>query len=100
MAAERLRAAGDASGELLWPLPMDDEYGEHVKSDVADVKNSGGRWGGAITAAAFLARFIEGHKWAHLDIAGTAWGQKEVAYQVKGASGSGVRTLVQLAETS
>lgn len=91
----RLKRAGENSGERLWELPLWDDYSEDIKSDYADVKNSAGRWGGAITAAAFLAKFAEGYPWAHLDIAGTAWSDKEKAYIPKGGTGVGVRLLVQ-----
>jgi leucyl aminopeptidase len=96
--SEKIRDLGREAGESFWPMPLEDPYFDLIKSDVADVKNSGGRWGGAITAAAFLGRFAEGYPWAHLDIAGTAWGDKESGYRVKGASGSAVRTLVHVAE--
>ncbi|MBX3467117.1 MAG: leucyl aminopeptidase [Planctomycetes bacterium] len=97
--ADALRAAGDATGELLWPLPMDDAYGEHVKGEVADVKNLGkGREAGTIAGAWFLRHFVpEGAAWAHLDIAGTAWasGDPGKGYLGKGASGFGVRLLFE-----
>ncbi|MBI2876359.1 MAG: aminopeptidase, partial [Candidatus Tectomicrobia bacterium] len=80
----------------VWELPLWEEYQEQIKSDVADVKNSGGRPAGTITAAAFLGKFAEKLKWAHLDIAGTAWTEKEKGYQTKGATGVGIRLLVQL----
>jgi leucyl aminopeptidase len=92
---ERLKRAGEKTGERLWELPLWEDYSEDIKSDYADVKNSAGRWGGAITAAAFLAKFAEGYPWAHLDIAGTAWTDKEKAYTPKGGTGMGVRLLVQ-----
>ncbi|MCX8126882.1 MAG: leucyl aminopeptidase, partial [Dehalococcoidia bacterium] len=96
---KRVREAGDASGECLWPMPMFDDYAEQIKSTVADIKNSGGRWGGAITAAKFLAEFAGKTPWAHIDIAGTAQTDKERGYLVKGATGVGVRTLVNLARS-
>ena len=92
---ERLLEAGKNTGERLWRLPLWDEYQEDMKSDHADLKNSGGRWGGASTAAAFLANFVEGYPWAHLDIAGTAYTEKEKGYTLKGGTGVGVRLLVQ-----
>ncbi|MBI4575017.1 MAG: leucyl aminopeptidase, partial [Planctomycetes bacterium] len=92
--AARLIAAGEAAGERLWRLPLWDEYRKLVKSKVADVKNSGGRYGGAISAACFLSEFAEGYPWAHVDIAGTAWGDTPRPYQVHGATGVGVRLLV------
>jgi len=76
---------------------MDEEYDEQIKSDVADLKNVGGRKGGAITAAKFLAHFVEDASWVHLDIAGTAQADTEKYYHPKGATGVPVRTLVNLA---
>jgi leucyl aminopeptidase len=93
--ADRLIAAGRETGELLWQLPMYDEYKEQLKSDIADIKNIGGRYGGAITAAKFLAEFIDGTPWVHLDIAGTYYTDKEKGYLVKGGTGVPVRTLVE-----
>lgn len=93
----QLIKAGEEAGECLWQLPTYDEYKEQNKSDIADVKNSGGRYGGAITAALFLAEFIKDTPWAHLDIAGTARSEKEKNYQVKGATGAPLRTLVNFA---
>jgi len=89
--------AGTEAGERLWQLPMYEEYKEQNKSDVADIKNSGGRWGGAITAAQFLSEFVGDKPWVHIDIAGTAQTEKERGYIVKGATGVGVRTLVNFA---
>ena len=88
--------AGAEAGELIWQLPMHERYKEQNKSDVADIKNTGGRWGGAITAAQFLAEFVGDTPWVHLDIAGTDLSEKERAYLVKGATGMPVRTLVNL----
>ncbi|MEE9583421.1 MAG: leucyl aminopeptidase, partial [Dehalococcoidales bacterium] len=93
---DRVIAAGNKSGELIWQMPMYDEYKELNKSDVADIKNVGGRYGGAITAAKFLAEFAGDTPWVHLDIAGTSLSEKERGYQVKGATGVPVRTLVHL----
>ncbi|MBI4585400.1 MAG: leucyl aminopeptidase [Planctomycetes bacterium] len=95
--AALVRRAAEACGERVWELPLHKEYFEALKSDTADLKNSGNRNAGAITAAAFLSRFIEGTPWAHLDIAGTAWSEKEGGYRNKGATGAGVRLLVELA---
>jgi leucyl aminopeptidase len=95
---DKLMAAGKEVGELAWQLPMFDEYNEQIKSDIADVKNIGGRYAGAITAAKFLAEFINGTPWVHLDIAGTSETDKDKGYQVKGATGVPVRTLVNLIE--
>ena len=89
-------AAGNEAGERIWQMPMFDEYGEQNKSDVADVKNVGGRLAGAITAAKFLAEFVDDTPWVHLDIAGTSLTDKERGYQIKGATGVPVRTLVNL----
>lgn len=90
--------AAARSGEKMWELPLFDEYKEQIKSDIADIKNSGGRPAGAITAALFLAEFAGKTPWIHLDIAGTATSDKDKGYNVKGATGVGVRTLVQLAQ--
>lgn len=94
--AQRLLRAGEAAGERAWQLPLWQPYREMVKSEIADVRNSAGRQGGAITAAAFLNAFVGDYPWAHLDIAGTAWtDSKPKAYQPKGATGVGVRLLLQ-----
>jgi len=90
-----LRKAGEASGERVWELPVWEEYGELMKSDIADLKNSGGPPAGCITAAWFLKNFVGNTKWAHLDIAGTAWEDKGRHYLPKGATGVGVRLLVE-----
>jgi leucyl aminopeptidase len=93
---EEVRKAGDAAGEKAWPLPLFDEFTEQIKGDTADLKNSGGRYGGASTAGAFLKEFAVGYPWAHLDIAGTAYGSKaRNAYTPKGATGAPARTLVE-----
>lgn len=89
-------AAGKEADELIWQMPMYDEYKEQNKSEVADIKNIGGRLGGAITAAKFLAEFVDDTPWVHLDIAGTSMSDKERGYQIKGATGVPVRTLVNL----
>ena len=99
--AKRLERASEAASERVWRLPLWDEYNEQIKSDFADVKNTGGRSGGAITAAKFLERFAQGMVWAHLDIAGTAWVETgpdspKKEYLPKGAAGYGVRLLVRL----
>ena len=78
-------------------MPLPEEYKEQLKSDVADLKNIGNRWGGAVNAALFLAEFAGSTPWAHLDIAGTAYWGKEHGYLTKGATGAGVRTLIDLA---
>jgi len=90
-------AAGRAAGEKIWPLPMDVEYDELIKSDVAEIKNTGGRRGGAITGAKFLQNFVGDTPWVHLDIAGTFEADKEKGYLPKGGTGVMVRTLVNLA---
>ncbi len=90
----KLRAAGEATGERLWPLPLFKEYRDQLKSSAADIKNIGGRPAGTITAAAFLQEFTAEHSWAHLDIAGTAWEEKGRPGYPVGASGCGVRLLV------
>ena len=89
--------AGKQTGEKFWQLPMFDEYKELIRSDVADMKNSGGRQAGSITAAFLLKEFVEGAGWAHLDIAGTSTSEKASGYLVKGATGAPARTLAQLA---
>ena len=93
-----VRAAAEKAGERLWPMPLFSEYEEQIKSEVALIKNSGGRLGGACTAAAFLKTFAEGTPWAHLDIAYMAQREKDCADTARGATGFGVRTLVELAE--
>ena len=92
-----VRSAGDSSGERVWPLPLWPEYRDQIKSDIADMKNTGGREGGSITAAALLAEFAESYPWVHLDIAGTAWSGGSKSYIPKGGVGVGVRLLTQLA---
>jgi len=93
---DRVLAAAREAGELTWQMPMFEEYKEQNKSDVADIKNTGGRPAGAITAAQFLAEFAGDTPWVHLDIAGTNMTDKERTYLVKGATGVPVRTLVNL----
>lgn len=90
-----LRKAGETAGERVWELPLWDEYFEQLKSDVADMRNIGGRGGGTITAALFLKQFIGDYPWAHLDIASTDWGTSERAYVPKGPTGIGTRLLIQ-----
>jgi leucyl aminopeptidase len=89
-----LKAAGERTYERVWELPMFDEYDRLIKSDVADVKNTGGRWGGAITGAMFLQRFIGPYPWVHLDIAGTSIIEESTDYIPRGGSGVGVRLLI------
>lgn len=94
--ADALSVAGTQSGEELWRMPLGKAHDEMIKSDIADMKNIGGRDGGSSSAAAFLARFVEGDTpWAHLDIAGTAWTKKDQDHCPKGATGYGVRLLDQ-----
>jgi len=93
--SERVKEAGETSGERVWPLPLWDEHREAIKSRIADIKNTGGREAGTITAAAFLSHFTEGTPWVHLDIAATAWTQKTSPCQPAGATGVGVRLLVE-----
>jgi leucyl aminopeptidase len=90
-----LRKAGDRVYERVCELPIYDEYDELIKSDCADVKNTGGRWGGAITAAMFLKKFTD-YPWTHLDIAGTARGEAAQDYLPKGGTGVGVRLLTEM----
>jgi leucyl aminopeptidase len=92
---EELRGAGTRSGERCWPLPLWDEYGKQLESDTADLKNVGGRAGGTITAAYFLSEFVGEAKWAHLDVAGTAYGDGTLSYHRKGGYGFPARLLVE-----
>ena len=94
--ASEIAAAGERTGEIAWRLPILDGHREEMKSDVADIKNTGGRAGGAITGAAFIEAFVQEFPWAHLDIAGTAWAQKDLPHIPKGGTGVGVRLLVDL----
>ncbi|OGO06355.1 MAG: leucyl aminopeptidase [Chloroflexi bacterium RBG_13_57_8] len=94
--ADKVIAAGKETGELMWQMPMYDEYKEFLKSDLADIKNIGNRYGGAITAAKFLGEFVEDTPWVHLDIAGTSETDKDKGYLVKGATGVPVRTLANV----
>ncbi|MBE9536407.1 MAG: leucyl aminopeptidase [Proteobacteria bacterium] len=95
---KQLLKAGEETGERLWELPLWDSYKEQIKSDVADMKNIGGKEAGTITAAALLDKFATKYHWAHLDIAGTAWDSKGAPYSPKGAVGAGVRLLVRFLE--
>ncbi len=97
--AARVGAAAVAAGERLWHLPLPRDYRPNIDSEVADMKNTGERWGGAINAALLLAEFTDGRPWAHLDIAGPARSSKEQHYLSKGGTGFGVRTLVELARS-
>jgi leucyl aminopeptidase len=95
---EAVLAAAEAAGERIWPMPLFVEHENQIKSDVALVKNTGGRLGGACTAAAFLKKFADDTPWAHLDIAYTAFREKDQPHLARGATGFGVRMLVELAE--
>ncbi len=92
---EIVRKAGDATGEKAWPMPLWEDHRKAVRSEVAQLKNAAGRDAGSSTAAAFLAAFVEDTPWVHLDIAGTGWTTKPAAYQPRGATGVGVRLVVE-----
>jgi leucyl aminopeptidase len=92
---EKFAAALEVSGEKFWRLPLGDEYAEQIKSDIGDIKNTGGRWGGAITAAEFLHVFAEDTPWIHLDIAGLAWLENTQPFLAKGPSGVAVRSILE-----
>ena len=92
---EKFNAALDTSGEKFWRMPLGEEYGEQIKSDIGDIKNTGGRYGGASTAAEFLKVFAEDTPWIHLDIAGTAWIDENRPYIAKGPSGIAVRSILE-----
>jgi leucyl aminopeptidase len=93
---ETIRASAARAGDRVWPLPIYEETAEELRSEIADIVNSAGRPGGAITGAAFLQRFAGDGPWAHLDIAGTAWAESKHPYQPKGATGVALRTLIDL----
>ncbi|MBP7149355.1 MAG: leucyl aminopeptidase [Acidobacteria bacterium] len=96
--SDKLLAAARAAGEKMWPLPLFDEYAEQLRSDVADMRNTGERYGGALTAGLFLREFVDAKvPWAHLDIAGPAFLEKEHPHWGKGGTGAGVATLVEFA---
>ena len=94
--ARRVEAAGQDAGEPVWRLPLNEDYVKQIESKVADIKNTGGKPAGTITAAAYLSKFVGDTPWVHLDIAGTAWDFTEKSYIPKGPSGNGVRTFIQL----
>jgi len=96
---DEVLAAGRRAGEELWQLPMNDSFNEQLKSDFADLKNVGTRWGGSITAAKFLERFVGKIPWVHLDIAGPAYAESAKPYRDVGGTGMPLRTLVELAES-
>jgi leucyl aminopeptidase len=93
----RVLSSAKAAGEKMWPMPLDDDYKDSLKSPFADIPNIGNRWGGAITAAMFLKEFVEDTPWVHLDIAGTAWLEECKPFLAKGPSGIPVRTFISLA---
>jgi leucyl aminopeptidase len=97
--AQKLIDCGERVGERLWRLPEWDDYKELIRSEWADMKNSGGRWGGATTAAVFLKEFVNCPSWAHLDIAGTAYAEHETSREARGATGAGVRVTVAFLES-
>lgn len=95
----RFKAANAKAGEKMWRLPLDDEYKDQIRSSIADLMNSGGRWGGAVTAAMFLKEFAEDTPWIHLDIAGTAWMEEQKPWIAKGPSGIALRSLVEFVKS-
>jgi leucyl aminopeptidase len=95
---DAVRRAGELSGERLWPMPLSDEYRDDIKSDIADIKNSAGREGGAIYGAAFVEAGIDPEtEWAHLDIASVGWFDTDRTFSPKGPQGPAIRTIVELA---
>ncbi|HYP20309.1 MAG TPA: leucyl aminopeptidase [Chloroflexia bacterium] len=96
---QRVLDAAKATGEALWPMPLYPEFTDKLKSNIADMMNTGGRFGGALTAGAFLQQFVGDTPWVHLDIAGTAYTEKDYSWQMKGATGAMIRTLIALAES-
>jgi leucyl aminopeptidase len=97
--AQKLIESGERVGERVWRMPIWDDYKELIRSEWADMKNSGGRWGGAISAAMFLKEFVDCPSWAHLDIAGTAYAESENPREARGASGAGVRVTVDFLQS-
>jgi leucyl aminopeptidase len=97
-AADRVLGAAQFTGERMWQMPLPDDYRKNIESDIADIKNTGGLFAGAINAALFLREFVGDAPWVHIDIAGPARWPDDEHYQTKGGSGFGVRTLVALAE--
>jgi leucyl aminopeptidase len=95
--AKKWSEAHKRAGEKMWRMPLDAEYADLIRSNIADIMNTGGRWGGAITAAMFLKEFVADTPWIHLDIAGTAWIEDNKAWIAKGPSGIAVRSLVEFA---
>ena len=97
--ARKLIECGQRTGDRVWRLPEWDDYKDLIRSEWADMKNSGGRWGGAITAALFLKEYVDCPSWAHLDIAGTAYAEHETPREARGATGAGVRVTVEFLES-
>jgi leucyl aminopeptidase len=97
---EHVRRVAQRAGDRMWPMPLFDEYRDQLKSDIADMMNTGGRPAASVTAAMFLKEFTGGLPWAHVDIAGTAWADEALPFLPKGPSGVAVRTLAELAFTS
>jgi len=91
----RFEKAEQRAGEKMWRMPLDDEYREQIRSGIADIKNTGGRYGGAVTAAMFLKEFVDDTPWIHLDIAGTAWTEENKSWIAQGPSGIAVRSIVE-----
>jgi len=98
-AYERFHKANEAAGEKMWRLPLDEEYKDQIRSTIADIMNTGGRWGGAINAAMFLKEFAEDTPWIHLDIAGTAWMDDQKPWIAKGPTGIALRSLVEFVKS-
>jgi leucyl aminopeptidase len=98
-AAEIVESAAAAAGEKMWRMPLEAEYKPLIESDIADMKNIAGRWGGAITAGLLLSEFVGDTPWVHLDVAGPARADKAEHYLAKGGTGFGVRTLVEVARS-
>jgi leucyl aminopeptidase len=92
---DKFAAALETSGEKFWRLPLGDEYVDLIRSEIGDIKNTGGRWGGASTAAEFLHTFAEDTPWIHLDIAGVAWNEETKPHMPKGPSGIAVRSILE-----
>ncbi len=97
--ARMLIESGERTGDRVWRLPAWDEYKEQIRSEWADMKNSGGRWGGAITAAVFLKEFVDCPSWAHLDIAGTAYAESETPREARGSTAAGVRVTIDFLQS-
>jgi leucyl aminopeptidase len=93
---DKIKFSGDNVYERVWEMPVFEECKDYLKSDIADLKNTGGKSGALVSSAYFLSEFAGGTPWVHLDIAGTAWLEKEKPYSPKGASGVGVRLILNL----